>query len=319
MAKTFKRIAALATAIALVVCFAVSASAINVTTTTQYAANQDNVNVTVNVTDGGDAAYVTYYATKDSQVVYVDQTELNSGRATFQYQTAATNLKGTVKVGYTGGADAATKDITANTISYNGAAVAVLPTATTAATVTLDYTPEAGMTVGTVTADKNATVGTIVFDAQTNKITVPLSAIAGDVTLAVTPKEAESVTAIAEYIDAAAIKVTDDNLGEVAGNTAEEGNRKLTVIGKATGAEEYGVVVSSEAFAADSYQSLEAFDVYEALANAENGLFAVQVIDQGEDNADATIASGDSYYVAIYVLQNGVYYIDAGTEPVTVQ
>ncbi len=318
MAKTFKRIAALATAIALVVCFAVSASAINVVTTTQYAG--ENVNVTVNVTEGGSAAYVTYYAKNPAgNVVYVDQEALVGGSATIKYQTAESSLKGEVKVGYTGANSAETKDIAANTITYPGG-TKYLPTEEKTATITFSYTPTTeGKKVGTVTADANATVGEWTYDSSTGTVRVPLSEIKGDVTLSLTETDSVIDTAVATFIDAALMIVKDGALGEAEGvNTAKAGDRKMTVIGKAQNATNYGIIVSESAIATGERDNLEGFDVYEAFGQRTDGLFAVQVIDEGEDATaeNAIFNNSKSYYVAVYVkTASGKYKVDAAADP----
>ena len=108
MVKTgvFKKIAALTAAVTLVGSFAVGASAVGISTTTTYVQGSENqkVAVTATVTDAGSEVEVTYYATNSSgDVVYVDQdTASTAGSATFNYVTAAANLKSDVKVGYTG-------------------------------------------------------------------------------------------------------------------------------------------------------------------------------------------------------------------------
>lgn len=312
--KTFKRIAALATAIALVVCFAVSASAVEVATTTQYVTGDETkVNVTVNVTDATGADYVTYYATKSGSVVYVDQVAVTDGEAEIKYQTAETNLKGDVKVGYTGGTDALDKAIDANTVTANDVEVKVLPTEAVTASFEFSYAPADGKTVDTVTSD-DAVVEKAEYTAATGKISVTLSSIDGDVALKVAEKDKVSAVASADIIDAAAIVVGDaTGFGEDAANTAEEGDRKITIIGKALNAENYGVVVSENALATEyaSMAELEAAgDVYEALGSVtesgdRQGLFAVQIIDQATDAADKTIVEGKAYHVAVYVVEDG--------------
>lgn len=320
MAKTFKRIAALATVIALVVCFAVSASAIEVKTTTQYVtdSNETKVNVTVDVSDTT-AEYVTYYATK-SGVVYVDQVAVENGAAQIKYQTDAANLKGSVKVGYTGGADALDRAIDANTISYKGGSK-LIPTAATTATIVFDYAPAEGKTVDTITVSGNAAIeGEPEYISSEGKISVALKNITGDAEIKVTEKDAVTFDATAELIDAAAFKVVEGALGDDEANMAKVGDRKITVIGKALNADEYGIVVS-KAELTDGYADKTALEAagakfYEALGNVaegdNKGLFAVQIIDEGENDAEATIQTGVVYNVAIYVKDGSQYKLDAG-------
>ncbi len=293
MVKTFKRIAALAMAIALVVCFAVSASAVGVSTTTTYVTGDETkVNVSVSVTDYGAADYVTYYAYNGSTPVFIDQVDGSSGSAVFNFQTAATNLNSAVKVGYTAADSATSEYITANTITYNGTVLATLPTATTTATVTIeDYTLESGMTVGSVSADANATVGEIIYAG--GNITVPLTAISGDVVLTVTE------TAVAQ--DTSELEIVD------AGMVMDGAARKLTVLGAARGTNDYGVIISTEEIK-DTYTDSEIETLkknsvaFKAEMQGTNGVFAVQVIDNATEGEDEIlIASTGSYYVAVYV------------------
>lgn len=293
MVKTFKRIAALAMAIALVVCFAVSASAVDVSTTTTYVTGDETkVNVSVSVTDYGAADYVTYYAYNGSTPVFIDQVDGSFGSAVFNFQTAATNLNSAVKVGYTAADSATSEYITANTITYNGTVLATLPTATTTATVTIeDYTLESGMTVGSVSADANATVGTFAY--TDGSITVQLTNISGDVVLTVTETAVAEDTSIAKILDAGMVMDGDA--------------RKLTVLGAATGTDEYGVIIST-AEIKDTYTDGEIATLtensvaFKAEMQGTNGVFAVQVIDNATDgDGEILIAANESYNVAVYV------------------
>ncbi|MBQ3181383.1 MAG: hypothetical protein IJB50_01290 [Clostridia bacterium] len=306
MVKTFKRIAALAMAIALVVCFAVSASAVQVTTTTQYAADKSNVNVSVNVS--GAEGNVTYYATKDSTPVYIDQAEVIGGVATFNFQTAAANLKSTVKVGYTNGA-ASSWDIDAKTISYDGNVIGCIPTEETAGSVTINYTADAGKTVK-VTAD-NAQVAS---SYNAGVISVTLSNVTDNVVLTVEQVDAGNDTSAANCLDAAC-------------KTLEDGARQFTVLGAATGTEEFGVIITAaDKEIATTYTdaafatAFTADEKFEALTKAEKGIFAVQIVDEGE-TGDELFRAGASYNVAVYVKtsNNNGYRVVKAAEAVTVQ
>lgn len=211
--KTFKKIIALAMAIALVVCFAVSTSAMEVATTTKYVDGQANVEVTVNVTDAAEG-YVTYYAKNGSTPVYVDQASVgNDGAASFKFKTAAANINSTVIMGNTG-----------DTIRED-----VIPT------------PAPTGTFGAVCFGYGATDTT------------------------------------------------------------------LTVLGKVTGAEEYGIIVSDSAITAGSgltYAELAAKgNVYQAVDCNSLGGFAVQIVEAGGNFIDANA----SYNVAVYAKNNSGY------------
>lgn len=328
MAKTFKRIAALATAIALVVCFAVSASAaITVTTTTKYATDDSNVNVSVNVTGVENAEYVTYYATNGSTPVYIDQAKLSAaGAANFNFQTAATNLNSTVKLGYTDAQEAKGAYIEANTVSYDGEVLETLPTeGATSATVTFDFDCDADKTVDAscVTATK-ATVTSASMNAAKTEVTIVLDNISGDVDLTITPRAAGTVvpTIVPTFIDAGALVLTADNLGEDASfNQGEVGDRKVTVIGKAGKATTYGVIVTTDEIAATEYTAsdfettfADCYYVAQAKDDAKDGLFAVQIIDNAGDGEEVTIEAGENYNTAVYVVAaDGKYYIAKGS------
>lgn len=313
MVKTFKRIAALAMAIALVVCFAVSASAaVTVTTTTQYAGTQDNVNVTVNVEGATGADYITYYATNGSTPVYIDQSAATSGAATFKFQTAATNLNSAVKVGYTGAQSAEDADVTANTVKYGDATLATLPTEQPTANVTIsEYPLTAGNEVKAVTAT-NATVDTFAY--ANGDISVTLSAIKGDVVLTVEEEAAEADTSVATMLDAAGLTV--------------DSTRKFTVLGAATGSEEFGVIITKDTIETKTYSEAdfaEAFtaneEKFEAITSGQNGVFAVQIIDEATDDAEMLIKAGETYNVAVYAkTSNGTgYKVVVKAEAVTVK
>jgi len=313
MVKTFKRIAALAMAIALVVCFAVSASAVTVDTTTAYVTGDSTkVNVSVNVSDLGSAAQVTYYATNGGTTVFIDQTDVTGGTATFNFQTDATYLKSAVKVGYTDGTSAEDSDINAKAISYDGTVLETIPTSVIAITVTVPYTAAAGMTVGSVDAGSAATVGTIVYDGA--NITVPLTNITGDVTLTVTEVAEGQDTSSATMLDAAMV-VEDD------------GARKLTVLGVATGTTDFGVIITTDTIA-DTYTAeqmtalIEDNKAFKALTANDKGAFAVQVIDEAVDGEDdILIAANGSYNVAIYAKESNSdnYNVVKLATPVAVQ
>lgn len=329
--KTFKKIAALATAIALVVCFAVSASAINVETTTTYASVSDkaNINVTVTVTDVAGADYVTYYATKASTPVFVDQAEVDgAGKAEFKFQTALDNFDSEVKIGYTNAPAAEDADITTNTIKLSGndAVLANLPTAETDATVTVDFACAENETVDAeciAVTSGTATVTAAACNAEKTKVEVSFRDIASDVVFTITPKTTTVVTPtiVPEILDAAALTLTAENLGETEENQGSEGARKATVIGNAGNAEDYGVVVTKSAIDVLEFDSLDALNakyadcVYDALGKSDAGLFAVQLIDNGTNDETAVLKTGDSYNVAVYVkAEDNKYYLQVGAE-----
>lgn len=324
----FKKITALAMAIALVVCFAVSASAVSVATTTQYVDGND-IRVNVTVTGVSENANVTYYAKKGDADVHIDQTKASGTTATFQFDTAATNLDSTVKVGYTGASEAENADITGYTVTHPNGSV-VIPTE--ALTVTISYTPTPGKVFDEVTVtDGTATIASAV-PGEGNTVTVTFGAkLAGDVTLAVTEKVVKDApTATAEVIDAAAIVSTGKVDGVIVDDktvvdedvVAEKGNRKLTVIGKVGAAQAYGIVVSEGVAITSGAVTAAEFEAMTSYAGATKddatGVFAIQLIDtSAEDSGEAFVKKGVDYYTAVYALDaNGDYIITANAETV---
>lgn len=323
--EVFKKIVAFATAIALVVCFAVSASAVTVDTTTTYV-GEDDADVSVVVTVGGlDASvvdYVTYYATKDAAPVHIDQEEVtDAGTATFEFYTAANNLKSEVLIGYTG-ADAAISGntITGYTVSYSGGAGAagsiVVPTEEL--TFAIPYTKTAGKVFQNVTLN-SAEVAAVEGDGV---ITVTLTeALTGDIALVINEEDVfvPVPTATAEVLASAAINVTElvtENVYDSKGNlvensdvdTAAVGNRKFTVIGQVAGATAYGIIVADNAIE-DTQMDAAKFATYkafEAKGKSDSGKFAIQLIDEATEAYELVT---DTMYAAVYAFDGTMYSI----------
>lgn len=335
--KALKKIAALVTAIALVVCFAVSASAVEVVTTTSYVeGNNSLVNVHVAVTGLDDAdAFVTYYATDaSSNPVHIDQVAAASNAADFNFQTEATKLESSVVIGRTS-ADAAitgeTIDGLAITWSINGGATTTEVIATEAGSYTIAYTATSGMdfdyaTVNGERAEADEAAGNIVVSLAS------LADEAREATIVIYEKEIEvpvgDPSIIANAITAAAVEVEDGSyeIYDENGNaitpddeaiSAEAGNRKLTVIGNAAGAEEFGIIVSYEAITVDKAASLDGYEAYKALAATEAGTFAIQLIDSATEAHEVIPDAG--VYVAVYAFDGNVYSITAIEDAVTVE
>lgn len=339
-----KKIMALVMTIALVVCFAVSASAINVETVTTYTGN-NTADVTVTVSGVTAGNNVTYYAVKGSSDVFVDQKEAESTSVVFNYETDIANVGSSVKVGYTNAdAEGATiPDAAKYTIKYEGATLAeVYPTEGT--TVTFDYTPAAYTTVTGVNATNATVTDKNIGDTS---ITVTLANVSGNVELTVTTSviDIPAYTGTLSIVDAGAVlvKASEDpayqggikidavkeDLGEftpdsedaakiAAANANAVNDRKLTVAGAYKGeALEYGIIVSTEAIATENlrpaaFDALYADKTYKALDVAPNGQFAVQLIDtSATDSADAFVKVGTSYYTAVYAKTADACYVVA--------
>lgn len=332
-----KKITALATAIALVVCFAVSASAISVVTTTTYDREvAGEVEVTVTVTGTAAelpvGANVTYYATKGGADVHIDQTQvLTAGTATFAFNTVESNLKSNALVGYTGATEANDDStITGYTVTYPGNSQ-VVPTGVE--TITFNYDLPAGKVFKNVAVTSGT--ATVTGSYADGTVTVNFSAISSDVTLAVNVEgDTGAVTAAAEFVDAGALTVgegfvkeavyVDGELDEdfAAANADAAGDRKLTVIGKATSAANYGIIVDDEAIVAGTYTAAQfaalAGDKYAAAGKDDaTGMFAVQLIDTSSEG-EAWVAAATTYQTAVYVEDaNGCFVVVAGDEVAT--
>lgn len=323
MVKTgvFKKIAALTAAVTLVGSFAVGASAVGISTTTTYVQGSENqkVAVTATVTDAGSEVEVTYYATNSSgDVVYVDQdTASTAGSATFNYVTAAANLKSDVKVGYTGATAATPSDVTGYTITC-GDKSSVVPTENEGGTFTFAYAMPDGKALDTVTSD-GATVVSASYSNGT--LTVVLSAVTKDTTLNVVVKDATVLNPTGSYIQGAAIVSdgkTDEYTTEEGSSdvTSVAGDRKLSVIGQVKDSDVYGIIVSEAAITAGNVTELPSEGVYQAKGKNADGYFAVQLIDTATESAEF-IKAGTPYYTAIYYKTESGYTIVANTDTVT--
>lgn len=322
-----KKILALAMAIALVVCFAVSASAANVETLTTYIAGEAGepaeaeVTVTVEGVTAGDN--VTYYAKSANGDVYVNQEKATGTSVTFNYITAHANIESSaVVVGYTNVEDAyegTIPDADKYTISYNGDELASVYV--NYATVTFAYTPEQYKAVSAVTAKAEA--ADVEWSYSNNEITATLTNITADVELEV-EEEATDIPgfgAVLDIVDAAAIVSTGKVDGVVVGDetveneavNAAEGNRKLTVCGKiGSGATEFGIIVSTETIEEKSYRPADFTEAYadakyQAMEKDDEGKFAVQLIDTEENGT--FVAAGTNYYTAVYAITADACYV----------
>jgi len=330
-----KKVIALVAAIALVVCFAVSASAVNVATTTTYVGTEDvKVNVTVTGIDEG--ANVTYYATKAGANVHIDQEKATAEGATFEFNTKESNLDSAVKVGYTGAAAAENAVIEGYTVTYP-AGSKIIPTE--AKSISFPWSPSADKVFDAV----SVTAGTATVASATyaeGNVTVVFETIESNVTLAVSEVDAPigTVTATATIVEAGAVLVAasedpyyqggikidgvKEGLGEfdpdvtdesiIAGANADKvGDRKLTVIGQVASASEYGVIVSESEIASETIKAKYFEDKYGANAYAgatksDEGIFAIQLIDvSAADSADAFVKAGVNYFTAVYALDAG--------------
>jgi hypothetical protein len=329
-----KKVIALVAAIALVVCFPVTASAVNVATTTSYVGTEDvKVNVTVTGIDEG--ANVTYYATKAGANVHIDQEKATAAGATFEFNTKETNLDSAVKVGYTAGT-ASDAVIEGYTVTYP-AGSKIIPTE--AKTIAFAWSPNADMVFDAVSVTAGeATIASAEY--AEGIVTVVFDTIASNVTLAVAEKDAPigTVTATSQAIEAGAVLVAasedpnyqggikidgvKEGLGEfdpdvedaeiIAGANADKvGDRKLTVIGKVTSASDYGVIVSdeeitSETIKAKYFAGKYAAESYAGATKSDDGIFAIQLIDVSDAaSADAFVKSGVNYFTAVYALDAG--------------
>lgn len=338
MVKTFRKLAALTAAVALVSSFAVCASAaVTVNMTTSYV-DGSKIAVKAVVSDGEgtelDGAQVTYYATDADAtatggVVYMDQKPATAaGTATFEFKTDAAYINSAVKIGYTG-ADAA---VTGNTIpDYTQFTLTVTDGAENSATTslragdpltntyTVAYTPAAGKYVSALTV----TGGTAtITDAGTSSLTFALTMdgnVTGDVTITAT----ESFNATGSengVVSGAGGIVAGENSNDAVENgtltetaKATAGNRKLTVIGRVTGLADdadYGVIVAASID--DTATTLPSERFFKALGKNDDGYFAVQLIDTADDASATFIKTGVPYQTAVYYKVGNAYRIVKG-------
>ena len=343
MVKTFRKLAALTAAVAIVSSFAVCASAeVTVNTTTSYV-DADTISVTAVVSDGEGTelndAQVTYFATNAGAtatggIVYMDQKAAENGVATFTFKTDADYLESAVKVGYTGATEAVESIIPiCYTLSVtdgaaNSVSTQIAKNADPNGTYTMAYTPATGKYVSALTVTGGtATIVTSSASSLTFTLT-GLAAATGDITITATESDINAGSEVGSVIRAGGIVAGADNNDTVTDEgglpdeyKAEEGNRKLTVIGKVENLPdgvEYGVIVA-ESIDENAYQ-LPAERFFKALGKNDDGYFAVQLIDTA-DNASATfIKAGTTYQTAVYYKYGNVYKIVKGnTVTITAQ
>ncbi len=363
----FKKITALAMAIALVVCFAVSASAVTVSTTTKYVGEVDSVkyiDVTVNVTEAGANNNVTYYATKqvsgNTVDVHIDQEKADgNGAAEFNYRTEYANLgTTTAKIGVTGASSAETEggevDGYKVTLVRDGINLDVKNVADEDdLTVVFAYEASDNKTFDEVEVSGNATNVTATPSEENDTLTVTFTEITGDVTLTVIEKDAVTTKATAEVLEIGAkistgkvdgvigdVTDAEDNVIENADVQASKGDIKLTVVGKATGAREYGIIVTTADITADKMDA-DAFEnaygeyTYKGITILEDdetfekdgkditykkGLFAVQIINtEVAAGEEAMLVKGTQYNVAVYAKDEVTdEYVISSSETITI-
>ncbi len=315
----FKKITALAMAIALVVCFAVSASAVTVSTTTKYVGEVDSVkyiDVTVNVTEAGANNNVTYYAQNDTTGVHIDQEKADgNGAAEFNYRTEYANLgTTTAKIGVTGASSAETEGGAVDgyrvTLDHKNQYVYVADQ--NQLQVTFDYEASTNMKF------KKVTTTDAVITSQNEAlgiITVTFEAITNDIALTLVEESTTVDTRVAEVLEIGAVISTGkedgatDNTGDVTKDEdikASAGDIKLTVVGMATGDTEYGILVSEDAitgYDADiAYEGAIILTEDDDKLGYEAGLFAVQIINtEVGAGEEAMLVAGRTYNIAVYV------------------
>lgn len=311
----FKKITALVMAIALVVCFAVSASAVTVTTTTKYV-DDDYIDVEVNVAGANEGDNVTYYAKNGSTDVHINQDKADeNGAVTFNYRTEVGNLgTTTAKVGVTGASSAEEEggEVDGYTVTLDHQNQTVIATDEGQTKVTFNYSASDGMQFDEVTT-VDATITS--QSESAGKINVTFAAINGNIALTLHEKEAVGVNATAEVLEIGAkistgkvdgvigdVTDADGNVIENADIQASKGDVKLTVIGKATGATKYGILVSKSAIttydANIAYEGITMLEEDDDKLGYEQGLFAVQIIDTSKTGA--MIEAGATYNVKVY-------------------
>jgi len=253
-----------------------------------------------------DLQNASYIAEQDSKDVYIDQLDLSSGSATIKYQTAADDLGGTVKVGYTNGAafneliDSYTITTDKGTLSHS-----VIPNSGTITVTISDYEASANMKFKEVSAS-GATVTSSLEASGT--ITVTLSNPTGNVALTVIEEaNTQPVAATATHLASAGVTVTAGTIDP--DNYAKAGDTRITVIGnvKNVANDVFGVIISDTAITDTTAADLSAYDTWAAEVKNPQGTFAVQIIDDGTEFEAGT------HYTAVYAKNSdGTYTITAG-------
>ncbi len=316
--KAFRKLVALTAAIALVCAFAVSAGAVSVTSVTTTYTNDLKVEVTANVTAAA-GAEVTYYAANGTGAFFLDQTtaDATTGAAQFKYVTDAANLKSTAILNETAGTKI-DDTIPGYEVSFNDAVVQKIPTDNTGATVVINYSVPSGYEITGVTATNDIEV--LSYVPGEGIITVVLGTVNADTTLDVTKEETVVIPKVGQYIAGAALKDGSlKNDTEDEGIMASAGDRKLTVIGKVSGVEEYGIIIAEEAITATEMDAatFATYTSFEALQANEDGYFAIQLIDTSDEAAAAPgevlISANGTYYAAVYYKDGESYKIFAGS------
>ena len=315
-----KKIMALVTAVALVVCFAVSASAVLVNTTTKYV-DGSYIDVVVNVTEAGANNNVTYYAQNGETDVHIDQDKADlNGAVTFEYRTEAINLgHAAAKVGVTGASNAVTDGgaVDGYTVTLGNQSVTVANQ--NELTVYFDYIPsDNNMKFKEVTTE-DATITS--QNEADSRISVTFAAITKDIALTLVEETTKVDTRVAEVIEIGAVISTGkedgatDSTGDVTKDDAIKASKddiKLTVVGIATGDTKYGILVSKDAIT--GYDANIAYEGITILTETETfekdgkevtyaaGLFAVQIINtEVAAGETAMLEAGETYNIAVYV------------------
>ena len=342
MVKTFRKLAALTAAVALVSSFAVCASAtVTVNTTTSYV-DADTVNVrAVVVGDAGELgnnANVTYYATSPAAeetptkgIVYIEQRTASNHKVTFEFETDAAYINSAVKVSYAK-ATTAVESTIPDVVEYcnitvtgpNGSAsTTFVKGADPDGTYTVAYTP----TTGKYVSELQVTGGdAIIVTPGANSLTFTLSNFvetSTDITITATESYNATGNETGRVVNAGGIIAGEDSNAAIEGGDAvayegfkaQAGNRKLTVIGNVAGLAEdadYGVIVTADTIDATA-TTLPGTGCYAAKGKDSNGYFAVQLIDTHADAETATfIKPGVDYNTAVYFKNGSEYRIVLG-------
>ncbi len=323
--KAFRKLVALTAAIALVCIFAVSAGAVSVTSVTTTYTSDLKVEVTANVTASTLGAEVTYYAANDDGVFFLDQktSDSSTGAAQFKYVTDAANLKSTAILNETAGTKI-DNTIPGYEVSFGGVVVEKIPVENTGATVVIDYTVPSGFEITGVTATNDIEV--LSYVPGDGIITVVLGAVNADTTLDVTKEETVVIPKEGQYIAGAALADgSSKNDTEDEDIMAAEGNRKLTVIGKVSGVEDYGIIISENEITATDMDAttFATYSNFKALETNDDGYFAIQLIDTSDEaTAEAgtvLISATGTYYAAVYYKDGDSYKIFAGSDAIIPQ
>jgi len=206
MAKILKKIAALTVAVIMVMCFAVTVNAaVTFTTKTTFYATGDDVRIDVEVEGAPKNGNIIYQTTQAAggTLTHFQQAQANTtGKATFNYDTAYTNLgANNVKIGYPGKVNAVSGSLIKHTVTCGGTTVA--PNVRGEVTFTVPSNGSGVLESFEISPADGAVVSNYNFVASgsTATLTVKLSEISDNITVTYAEREVAASVALGTFTD----------------------------------------------------------------------------------------------------------------------